>query len=291
MGSPMASRCSRTNRSTNAGASQAASGTLLAPLENSSSTAPIANQNQECDFDRLGRSAARGNSPACVSLYATDVCMLHSCFCPLARCCHQAVNGVVDDLLDHLLFPHPGESRPLDEQGSNPVDRRPQGLACGLDVHRAKTFFVHAAPHHVSHRAESWMRAVRTLQHRRPQKKSKAVVVWVAQPEFHVGAHALLEGLRWIFLRMTVLDPVQRLQQPLETLFHQGLKQFFLVFEVEVDAARRVFNLFRQLAHGKAFIPLARQYLPGRIENDTAEFLLVLFAPDAGFHNEQCSVY
>ena len=111
------------------------------------------------------------------------------------------------------------------------------------------------------------MHCVRTLLHRRPQHEGKTVVIWVVQPKLHIGLHALLELFDRILQFLSVPQSRQSFKQTRETLVHKALEQFFLVLEMQIDAARGVLDLFRQLTHGKALVPLAHKDLSGGIED------------------------
>src|SRR5260370_28041584 len=105
------------------------------------------------------------------------------------------------------------------------------------------------------------MHLVRTLLHRWPQHECKTVVVWVAQPELHVGSQALLELFHRIPPFLSVPQSREGLKQTRKTLFDQALEQFFLVLEVQIDAPRRVFDLFSQLTHGELLVTLVHEDL------------------------------
>src|SRR5271169_3675304 len=104
MGSPIFRLRLRTNRIKNTGASQAARGMLLAPLENISSNAAIATQIHERDSAKAGRSSRRGNSSSCDSSWAIDVGMMLSHSCRSIWFRHQAVDRGANHLFDQFFL-------------------------------------------------------------------------------------------------------------------------------------------------------------------------------------------
>ena len=97
------------------------------------------------------------------------------------------------------------------------------------------------------------------------------VVVGVCQSEFYVSAEALCHFL--IGCQIQLSNGKKDLTEFGKHVVADALNQFFLVFEVEVDGGRRVFDAISNLADRHVLVAVHDKKLGGCLLNSLAQFL------------------
>src|SRR5262249_42774480 len=103
--------------------------------------------------------------------------------------------------------------------------------------------------------------------------------------ELDIEPSDLAHAIHWVGRYGSALKDLRELS---EIFLAELMEEIFFVGEIGVDGGGRVFDLFRQFAHGDAFIAFRRKKLPGGIKDLFAGLRLLAGAAFEHSH-KRCS--